>query len=296
MTHTLKLKKPRYDRFELKVELRESYQPHVDKAVYLITQSIFVNGKNLAPNNPVDWRALVQSCQLSGEFFIVTCGCGNAACAGMDEGIRVSHVDDEIVWEIPNPLSSNYQNMSDSEYEEARKCLKFKKFCFEPNTFLSEVQNGLRIARSYLFGENQPVECSPYGIEPKDLLAFDPIAFSSRGAPIGSHLVGKDIQISMTPVEIVINSISYRLNELPVPDAIKALDNWSDWEPKPCNGGFAYNYCAAPGWELRRRMRLLFKYIASISRVDCVIRADFGRLKSKHGNQWRHQVSLCGLV
>lgn len=70
--------------------------------------------------------------------------------------------------------------MLEGEREEARKCRQFKRFIFEPNAYLNEVQKGLRVARSYLFGELQPVECSPYGIEPKDILAFDPMAFSTR--------------------------------------------------------------------------------------------------------------------
>lgn len=283
----------KYDHFELKVSLKGPYEQNDELVprVYLITQAVLINAENLAPENPIDLRQLAKSCQVSGEFYIVTCGCGNAECAGIENGIRVSHFPDRIRWEVPVPMSVRGLTEEDSEQQRIKPI--FRRYTFEPASYLTAVQTGLREARCMLFGEQHPVECSPYGFDPDDLLVLDPIVFSDRGASTGCRIVGKKIVVERTPGHVTINGIFFRLSELPVPDAIKKLDDWSAWEPKPCGDGLAYNYAAAPGWEVRRRMKLLGDYLANITQIGSEIVITLGENRQ---SKRKHQLVLGGRV
>lgn len=280
----------KFDLFELKVELRGPYQVHSDEPPsYLITQAVWINGENLAPENPIDLRQLAKSCQMSGEFFIVTCGCGEAGCAGIDDGVRVTHFDDRLVWEVPVPLS--YRGMTDAEAERHGNNRVYQRFNFDPNLYLATMQAGLREAKCLLFGEQQPVECSPDGFGPKDLLSLNPAVFSERGTPKGCLIIGKKVVVDRSPSWVTIDGIHFRLRQLPVPDAIRQLDVWSDWEPKACSGGYVFGDAAAPDWEVRRRKRLLGEYLASITMKGGMV---FVTLRNDWEKRCKHQLVLGG--
>jgi hypothetical protein len=281
----------KYDHFELEISLTGPHDQDdaLTPQVYVITQAVLINGENLAPKNPIDLCELAKSCQLPGEFYIVTCGCGDAGCAGIEDGIWVSHLSDSITWEVPEPISAG--GLSEEDYERYHNKRTFRRFRFDPAAYLSAVQAGLREARHMLFGEHQPVECSPYGFDPDDLLDLDPIVFSERGAVQGCTIVGRKICIDRTPGRISINRIGYHLSELPVPESIKSLDDWSAWEPKPCGDGFCYNYVAAPGWEVHRRMKLLANYLAEITQHEGEIVVT---LRENRKSQCKHQLVLGG--
>ena len=253
-----------YDQFDLKIELSDLHKEYADSpGTYLIKQSIFINRENLAPDNSIALTQLAKSCQLSGEFFIVTCNCcGDAGCAGIDDGIRVTHFDDRIIWEVPDPLS--YRGLGQEEVIFVSDNRVYKKYIFDPDAYLTAFQKGLATARELLNGNKQPVECTPDGFDASDLLVLNPIVFTQRGAPMGCKIVGRKVLMSKTPGWVTINGIYYRLRELPVPDEIKALDDWSDWEPKKWKNGYLFNNAAAPESERQRRVQELEKYIASI--------------------------------
>jgi hypothetical protein len=283
---------PLFDRFDLNVQLLGADAAFSDKARAGITQSVLINGKNIAPTHSIDWVDLSKSCQLSGKFFIATCGCGVPACAGIYDGIRVTHFDDRIVWEIPEPLS--YNGLSDDEGDQIALNRVYKQFSFEPLAYLRKVQEGLRIAKGYLFGDKQPVECSPYGMTPERLLALDPIVFSERGATVGFQVVGRNIQILDGLYWITINGIDYRLHELPISDDIKALNNWSDWEPKPCEGGFVFGPLAAPEHEVRRRVRLLAQHLTTVACRGTEINVSDRLRPCKDGSRIDRRILLRG--
>jgi hypothetical protein len=284
-----------HDQFELRVELTGPHTPYADSlACYLIEQSIYINGERLAPEHAIYLIHLAKSCQLSGEFFIVTCDCcGDAGCAGIDDGIRVTHFGDRIEWEVPDPIS--YRGMSREQVEQTSQNRVYKRFSFQPNAYLSEVQEGLRIAKGLLFGEKQPVDCSPDGLTPELLLSLDPIVFNERGATIGCLIVADKVAINGGVHWIVINGISYHLREFPVPEDVKALDYWSDWEPKPCGpNGLILGDLAAPVWERRRRIRLLANYLASMTLETGMIQVSYRGRECKDGTRVDHQLVIRG--
>ena len=142
----------KYDHFELEISLTGPHDQDdaLTPQVYVITQAVLINGENLAPKNPIDLCELAKSCQLPGEFYIVTCGCGDAGCAGIEDGIWVSHLSDSITWEVPEPISAG--GLSEEDYERYHNKRTFRRFRFDPAAYLSAVQAGLREARHMLFG------------------------------------------------------------------------------------------------------------------------------------------------
>jgi hypothetical protein len=291
---TLNLKRPHYDKFELKIKLTGPHTSDSDESPgYLITQAILINDKSLATDNPIDLIPLAKSCQLSGEFFIVTCGCGDAGCAGIDEGIRVAHFDDRIVWEVPDPIS--YRGLSDEAVKRASEDRLYKKYSFEPEAYLVSVQEGLRIAKGLLFGDKQPVECSPYGMNPERLLSIDPVVFGERGASVGSQIIGRRVEIGPSLTWFTINGISYRFREFPFPEDIKALDDWSDWPLKPCGqDGLVFGDLAAPDWVLRQRVHKLANYFASISLRSVTVQSSFRGRRCEDGVHLERKILFHG--
>ncbi len=282
------------DRMELKIDLTGPHAPYTDKPPnYLIVPSIHINGERLAPGNTISLVVLAKSCQSSGEFFIVTCDCGEAGCAGIDDGIRVTHFGDRIEWEIPDPIS--YRGMSQEQAVRISENRLYKKYVFQPEAYLSAVQEGLRIAKGLLFGEKQPAECVPDGFYPEQLLSLDPIVFSERGAPLGCQIVATKVFLDGTVDWVRINGIPYRLRDLPIPDDIKALGSWSDWEPKPCGlNGLVFGDLAAPEWELRRRIRLLADYLASITVKSGHVQASYRGWRYQQRRSFDRQLVIYG--
>jgi len=154
--------------------------------------------------------------------------------------------------------------MRSEEVEFIASNRQYDTYVFRPEQYLHCIQAGLNKARALLFGTCQPVDCLQYILDPEELLNLDPLVFSERGAPAGYHLIAKEIVLNRYQFGIEMNSIGYRLRELPVPDTIKALDDWSDWEPKFIGHGMIFGGAAAPRWEVRRRVKKLGQYLATI--------------------------------
>ena len=64
----------------------------------LIDEELMIDGELINTENCVDLSELVNSIFDSGEFFILTCDCGEAGCTGLHKGILVKHVQHTICW------------------------------------------------------------------------------------------------------------------------------------------------------------------------------------------------------
>jgi len=64
----------------------------------LIDEELMIDGELINTENCVDLSELVNSIFDSGEFFILTCDCGEAGCAWLHKGILVKHVQHTICW------------------------------------------------------------------------------------------------------------------------------------------------------------------------------------------------------
>jgi hypothetical protein len=86
----------RFDRVTEVGPDREFYRPR-----------ILVDGVPIPENLPVDLGTLVRSLTESGGHDVFTCGCGSSACAGVAEGIDVSHEGGDVNWRYRLPQSSD---------------------------------------------------------------------------------------------------------------------------------------------------------------------------------------------
>jgi hypothetical protein len=57
-------------------------------------------GDYLTHNLSIDLNELRKTLQHGGEFFIITCACGNAECAGIRQGIKVIRDDKKVSWVV----------------------------------------------------------------------------------------------------------------------------------------------------------------------------------------------------
>lgn len=258
------MNKEQFDDFRIQVELLE---PAIAKSTtlpgaYVVRTVLFLNDEEFAKDFVVDLFALAKSCQLSGEFFIATCSCGEPGCAGIDEGIKVTHFYDSILWQVPEPLK--YSGMKSEDIDADEEKISYREFKFYPEAYMQEVKQALSKIKEFIKGKSQPVELAISCIDKNQIIELDPQVFSERGAPLGCKIIAKTLKIDRTPGWVTINKISYRLGELPVPEEILALDDWSEWEPKPHGKGYLCNYLAAPEAEVMRRIRVLENYLGSI--------------------------------
>jgi hypothetical protein len=72
-----------------------------------------------------DLPELIRSSERSSDYFIVTCWCGHAACAGIRHGMHVRHEHGNIFWQIVEPALKRRFVFEQSTYTQAiRDCIK----------------------------------------------------------------------------------------------------------------------------------------------------------------------------
>ena len=104
-----------------KVDLPDELDDGFD---YLVVQ-ISIDGKPLTDYTyyATDYIALVNSIDRSGEFEIITCWCGSAICAGLRQGVCVSHKENRVIWMINEPPPYRRLMFDAEEYAAAIRAL-----------------------------------------------------------------------------------------------------------------------------------------------------------------------------
>jgi hypothetical protein len=107
--------------------LNLKYRSQDDDAEYWVIE-ICIDGEILADFDfyTTDLGELICSTQAGGEFFIITCTCGVAGCAGIYKGIKVQHAAGNILWNVVQPLAQPRQFIFErNAYEQAiRDCIR----------------------------------------------------------------------------------------------------------------------------------------------------------------------------
>lgn len=94
------------NRFELQVHVADpSRDIGMVVAPYLITR-IWVDGAHLDEPHPIHLPLLIQSLHEPGAYDIFTCDCGEGGCAGIFEGIHVTHEGELVHWDFRRPQSA----------------------------------------------------------------------------------------------------------------------------------------------------------------------------------------------
>ena len=67
---------------------------------------LVVNNKRLVDIDKygIDARALNSSIKNNGDYFIITCHCGDHGCAGIEKGIKVKIDTEYVYWDIYEPV------------------------------------------------------------------------------------------------------------------------------------------------------------------------------------------------
>lgn len=108
----------RLNRLELRVYVTD---PCSDEKAgirpYLQTE-IWVDGVHLDEPHPVDLPLLIQSRHKPGSYDIFTCSCGEGACAGIVEGIHVTHEGELVHWDFRRPQSAEQIDATKGEWRD----------------------------------------------------------------------------------------------------------------------------------------------------------------------------------
>jgi hypothetical protein len=84
-----------------KIELQSRY---IERGKPTLEGRLLINDKSLL--NPdlesycIDILELLKSIESDGEYFIITCVCGDHSCAGIEKGIVVKRNENTIIWNI----------------------------------------------------------------------------------------------------------------------------------------------------------------------------------------------------
>lgn len=250
---------PELDRLEVAVDLIAQEAP-----LHLVRSRIRINGEALGEPFVVNLEQLVKSCQLGGHFFFLTCECGVEGCAGIDEAFLVTHTAEFVEWQVPDPVS--WRGVPAAEIDHWHNHPLYTNYRFDAKAYTNAISQALHTAQAYAAARQGDIECTPYGCHVETLVQLDPVVFNQTPPTPGFRILGRSIWVEHEPVGFWVNGLHYRLSELPLPGEIAALDDWSDWTPKPVGKhGFVYGSLAAPKSEVRRRVRLLAEYLALIS-------------------------------
>jgi len=132
-----------------------------DMAKFLVP-SLMVDDREINEDFALDMRELVNSCRADGEYFILTCGCGEAGCAGVFEGIAVSHQNGEVVWVVPDPIKSTTSAKSD-----------YVEYRFDRCSYIDAIRKGVDKGKNLLRFTEEKIETGPHGFSPFDFMALD---------------------------------------------------------------------------------------------------------------------------
>ena len=88
-----------------------------DRCSY-VESRLSVDGVQLSDEFSVNWKNLVESCFNDGDYFILTCVCGDPGCAGIERAFQISCVGKNIKWEIPKPITGCHSDDKEIAYVE----------------------------------------------------------------------------------------------------------------------------------------------------------------------------------
>ncbi|MCW3059119.1 MAG: hypothetical protein JWQ02_940 [Capsulimonas sp.] len=106
----------------LTLQLKIDPSPGEDN-VHIVVE---IDGEPLAAFSyyAIDLEELFRSERDSGAFFIITCWCGQPACAGVGRGVAVEHRDGMVYWRVPEPGPDREYVFRETDYAQALRGLR----------------------------------------------------------------------------------------------------------------------------------------------------------------------------
>ena len=148
-------------------ELRFIARSVVGGKVRLARPQILIDGVFIDERLPIDLRKLVASAIRSGRYYVYTCSCGDAGCGGVEEGIRVGHRYDKVLWEYRLPQSTDGFGDSElSRYQDWLKRAVLHRHIFSRKQVVEALFEALSDAE---VTHAEDAEYGPYGFEREDI-------------------------------------------------------------------------------------------------------------------------------
>lgn len=114
-----------------------------DKSPAHLVGELRVDGTHLGEGYVLDIRRLAEALTLDGEHFIFTCGCGDAGCAGIHEGVRSRISGGQVLLDGALPKGGAFSMvLSDSQ---ARKAVAEALMAIEPVAAAMDGEEGYPI-------------------------------------------------------------------------------------------------------------------------------------------------------
>jgi hypothetical protein len=114
------------------------------------SETILIDGAPISTGFHIDYFDLASSARENGDYFILTCGCGDAGCAGLFEPIKVTHTSDTIAWHITEPEPK-------------------RDYIFRKPEYVAEVRRALEDAIKINPTLPEDEKLGPYGLYQEDL-------------------------------------------------------------------------------------------------------------------------------
>lgn len=144
-----------------------------DGAISLDTE-IWIDGNHLDEPHSIDLPLLIDSCHIERWYGIFTCGCGNAGCAGIVDGIHVTHqkAEDLIRWSLRLPQSAG--SLVDPDLSHWEKTAIPVDFAFDRTQMINAINTFLDEVRSLVGAHPERFSYPIHGHAVQDILTLDP--------------------------------------------------------------------------------------------------------------------------
>ncbi len=153
--------------FELRLDAGFDARKRLTDGKITLHTGIWIDGHHLDEPHVIDFRALVRSLHAEGWHEIFTCECGDAGCAGIADGIRVTHKSGMIQWSLCRPQrSARFRS----------PVVKPVVFVFDHAQMLNAVLTYLEAVRSRVGSHPNEFAWPVYGLNVEDVLRIDPTA------------------------------------------------------------------------------------------------------------------------
>ncbi|GHN00609.1 hypothetical protein WSM22_20980 [Cytophagales bacterium WSM2-2] len=119
------------------------------KALYLSVNLTIDDASPILSDDAFDMYELFQAAKEDGTYFIFTCSCGIAGCAGYFKGVKVTTVDDKTTWE----------NLDDSKrYEFLTSQLKLEIENLHDDILIQKDEANLKGLELSIFPNDSPAD------------------------------------------------------------------------------------------------------------------------------------------
>lgn len=85
---------------------------------------------------PLDFSSFVDSTKRDGEYFLVTCTCGEPGCAGIFDGVLVTHEGELVRWKVPNPIQRDDDSDEDAP-------ITYDEYVFDRAVYIATIREAL---------------------------------------------------------------------------------------------------------------------------------------------------------